>query len=342
MDSFARLDIEERKKYFEVASDKLGINSQLIDKDFWVCWILKRLFSMKDIGEHLTFKGGTSLSKVYKIIGRFSEDVDVSIERSYLGYGGDMEPEKGSSNKERKRRIEGLIGKCKEAITDIFYPELRSLIQESLETDKNWKLELDTEDQTNPALLFHFPSVSPLSKENYLKSVIKIEMGARSDHWPVEMAEITPYVVDAVPDAMTDRTVNVRVLSAERTFWEKATILHKLYHFPEDKPLPIRMTRHYYDIYEMVQSAILERALDNIDLLTRVAEHTSTFFRSPAAKYDEAKPGTLKLVPKPNQIPALESDYQQMQPMFFKESPSFESILEALKTVEDRINKIKS
>ena len=112
MDTFVLLSNDERRAYLETAAEKLGLAPELVEKDFWVCWILRRLFLLKDIGAHLTFKGGTSLSKVYKTIRRFSEDVDVSIERSYLGFGDKMEPEAGKSNKEKMRRIEELQQAC--------------------------------------------------------------------------------------------------------------------------------------------------------------------------------------------------------------------------------------
>ena len=100
MDDFARLPSEQRAcAYFEEAAERLDLNAQIVEKDFWVCWSLKRLFSLAEFRDHLTFKGGTSLSKVYHVIERFSEDVDVAIERGFLGFGGDMEPERGASGR---------------------------------------------------------------------------------------------------------------------------------------------------------------------------------------------------------------------------------------------------
>ena len=113
MDDFARLPSDERRVYFEQTAARLRMSAQIIEKDFWVCWSLKRLFSLDDFRSHLTFKGGTSLSKVYGVIERFSEDVDVAIERDYLGFGGDKEPEKGASGKEQQRRIRELGEACR-------------------------------------------------------------------------------------------------------------------------------------------------------------------------------------------------------------------------------------
>ena len=116
MDAFAQLPASERRIYFEQTAARLGVSPQIVEKDFWVCWTLKQLFVLPDIGPHLIFKGGTSLSKVFRIIERFSEDIDVSIERGFLGFGGDNEPEAGGSNKEKQRRIEALMAACQQKI----------------------------------------------------------------------------------------------------------------------------------------------------------------------------------------------------------------------------------
>src|ERR1041384_6727933 len=108
MDTVLQLEKRQRVELFEQTAQQTGFDAVIVEKDFWVCWTLKEVFGLRDIGEHLIFKGGTSLSKVFKIIERFSEDIDVSIDRGWLGFGGDNEPEAGTSNKEKQRRIEAL------------------------------------------------------------------------------------------------------------------------------------------------------------------------------------------------------------------------------------------
>ena len=109
MDTVLQLSQKQRVELFEQTTQLTGIQAVIVEKDFWVCWTLKELFGLPAIGEHLIFKGGTSLSKVFKVIERFSEDIDVSIDRTFLGFGGANEPEAGASNKEKQRRIEALI-----------------------------------------------------------------------------------------------------------------------------------------------------------------------------------------------------------------------------------------
>jgi hypothetical protein len=232
LDDFARLPAQERRLYFEQTAAQLGVSAQIIEKDFWVCWCLKRLFSLDEFLDHLTFKGGTSLSKVYKLIERFSEDVDVAIERSFLGFGGDKEPENSPSGKEQKRRILQLKKACQANIADRLAPQLRTAIATQITDDGSWNMAFDPADKDNQTLLFQYPSAVTTELSPYFASSVKIELSARSDHFPVESAVVSPYLSDAFPDALTNNAARVRVLGAERTFWEKATILHVLYHGP--------------------------------------------------------------------------------------------------------------
>src|SRR5665213_3811271 len=128
MDSVLQLTPKQRSELFIAAAQQSGIDVVVLEKDFWVCWTLKELFRLPTMGEHLIFKGGTSLSKVFKIINRFSEDIDVSIDRSFLGYGGANEPEAGTSNKEKQRREESLMAACQQKIADELMPALHDCL----------------------------------------------------------------------------------------------------------------------------------------------------------------------------------------------------------------------
>ena len=151
---------------------------------------------------------------------------------------------------------------------------------------------------------------------------------------------VRPYVANVSGDVIVDG-ISVRVLAAERTFWEKATILHMIYHYPKGKNVPLRMSRHYYDLFAMADTPIYGKSLEKISLLKDVSEHKSLFFKANWAHYEEAKPGSLKLLPRDEQVSQLKADCRQMQEMFFEDPPPFDSILENLKIVEDRINGIK-
>jgi Nucleotidyl transferase AbiEii toxin, Type IV TA system len=339
VDSVANLPAAERRLYFEQAAARHGrLSAQLMEKDFWVCWILKRLFGLDEIGRNLTFKGGTSLSKVYRVIERFSEDVDISIDRDFLGFGGDDEPEKGHSGKEQMRRIDRLKVACQRFVAGRFYSELRSAIAESLTTVERWKVELDADDPDSQSIRFQFPQAGIGEMHPYFAQSVKIELGARSDHFPVETAEIRPYLAEVIPDVLEDGNVQLRVLDAERTFWEKATILHANAHRELEKSLGHRQSRHYYDLFQLANHAIGGNALARLDLLERVVFHKNIYFKSGWARYDLAKPGTLRLIPAKERVAELSRDYEAMQPMFFGDAPQFDEILLELREVENRIN----
>ena len=340
MDKFIELSDEDKRAYFEVSAAELNVMPQLIEKDFWVCWILKTLFSLPESGGHLTFKGGTSLSKCYDVIRRFSEDVDVSIERTSLSSEASIEPDKDKSNKENQRRLERLQIACKEKISGTLIPELAQSIKTVLRDKKAWGLELDPKDALGQTVLFTFPHSLTSSVESYVRSSVKIEFGSRADHWPVENMRVTPYVYNVSGD-LSIESAPVRVLAAERSFWEKATILHMIHNYPEGRNVPPRMSRHYYDLFAMADTPIYRKSLEKITLLKDVSEHKALFFKANWAHYEEARPGGLRLSPREDQISQLKTDYRQMQEMFFEDPPSFDSILKKLKTVEKEISRIK-
>ncbi len=339
MDAFAQLPASERAIYFEQTAAQLGISPQIVEKDFWVCWTLKQLFALPDIGPHLIFKGGTSLSKVFRIIERFSEDIDVSIERSFLGFGGDNEPEAGGSNKEKQRRIEALKAACQRKIEDDLLPALTKFIQSKTLRAERWLLRPDDSDPDGQTLIFEYPQISRSETAGYVRRVVKIEMGARADHWPSEAKHVSSYVAEEFPKAFQEVSCSVKVLSAERTFWEKATILHAEYHRPPDKAMPDRFSRHYCDFYELIHKGIAKTAEAQLELLSRVAQHKSLFFKSSWARYGEATRGTLRIAPPEQRLTALRDDYRKMQEMFFGTPPEFNTMINLLRKWESGFNR---
>ena len=350
MDRFAVLPASEKTPYFDTMADRLGILPEMVEKDFWVCWTLEKLFSLKNIGARITFKGGTSLSKCYNAIERFSEDVDIAIERKFLArpdkperrageHGKDIEPSVDVSNKENQRRIEELMASARAAIRKQFLPELRRQVEKILGKSDQWSIDLDPKDPLEQTLLFVFPKAAIKTDREYVMPIVKIELGARSDDWPAQSVQVSPYVADILRDALAVQPITVKVLSAERTFWEKAMILHRLYHSPEDKAVSKRMSRHYYDLCAMNKAGIFEKALKDVKLMQSVVEFNRLFFRYSWLNYDEAKRGSFRLIPKDaERIKSLKADYRQMEQMFFKDQPAFDEIVTALKKMEDRIN----
>ena len=338
MDDFAKLKPEERRIYFEATATARNIQAQIVEKDFWVCWTLQELFRLPTIGGHLIFKGGTSLSKVFKIIERFSEDIDISIDRGFLGFGGANEPEAGTSNKEKQRRIQALITACQQKISGELQPSLESDIKTKIGRREQWALRQDNDDPDQQTLLFEYPTTFPQETSRYIRRAVKIEMGARSDHWPCETKTVTSYVAEQFPKGFREPSCAIKVLSAERTFWEKATILHAEFHRPAEKAIPERFSRHYHDFCELIRKGVAPEAVQRLDLLDRVTKHKSLFFRSSWARYEEAAKGTLHLYPSIQRIAALREDYGKMRQMFFGEPPEFEAMLDTLQEWERKFN----
>ena len=204
-----------------------------------------------------------------------------------------------------------------------------------------WRLELDPNDPQT--VLFTYPNaINPsgagVPAASYVAPIVRLEMGARSDPYPTGTHDIISYAAEEYPDQFEIPTCAVQVLEAQRTFWEKATILHAEYHRPESTWTMGRLSRHYYDLAQLATSEIAERAIADIELLKRVATHKKVFFRSGWAKYDEARPGSLRLVPPQSKQISLRRNYNSMEQMFFGERPSFEHIIATLQELEDRIN----
>jgi hypothetical protein len=339
MDDFVKLNPEERRIFFEGTSAPRNMQAQIVEKDFWVCWMLKELFRLPTIGEHLIFKGGTSLSKVFKIIERFSEDIDVSIDRTFLGFGGANEPEAGASNKEKQRRIEALKAACQKKIADELLPTLEAAIKSKVRRGEKWALRSDDDDLDKQTLLFDYPTSFAPDATGYIRRVVKIEMGARADHWPCETKTVAPYVAEQFPKGFKEASCAIKVLAVDRTFWEKATILHAEFHRPMDKPMPERFSRHYVDFYELIHKGVSKSATAKFELLARVAEHKNLFFKSSWARYGEAVKGTLRVVPPEHRLKALRDDYAKMQQMFFGEQPEFDKIIALLNQWESDFNR---
>lgn len=339
MDAFARKPASERRLACIATADAKRLQAASVDKDFWVCWTLRALYSLPSIGERLTFKGGTSLSKAWRLIDRFSEDIDLVVDKEALGFGSDAAPDRATGSNEHRRRLERLMAACKTWVQGDLQSALRRHMTDSLGTDSGWKLEVDPEMEDGQCLLFHYPGAFPAAEAGYVRPVVKIELGARSDDWPAESRSITPYIAEALPQAMTNAAFPVAALAAKRTFWEKAMLLHEETFRPADKPRKERMARHYYDVWCLITRGVAERALADHALFDRVAAHREIFFKLGWVDYSTLRPGTLRLTPLPEHREQWRKDYEEMAiAMFYRERPSFDQILQTVGEFERHYN----
>jgi len=335
MDDFANLPSRDRADLFRAVGEKRGLGPSLIEKDFWVCWTLKRVFQCPGL-PGILFKGGTSLSKVFRAIQRFSEDIDLSLDRAALGFGGDNDPSAAISRNQRTRMLDQLSDACRRAVKATVLPALAGEIEKLLPDHGQWRLLPAADDKDQLTLIFAYP-VSLAQVASFVRPQVRLEFGARSDHWPSQQAEVLPFVAEDFPAAFKSSGTPVKVLAAERTFWEKATALHAWHSHPASV-VTERRSRHYYDLACLYDGEIGQRALANLPLLQDVTRHKTTFFPSASAHYELAKPGTFAILPPEGQLKSLRQDYAKTAEMIFGVPPTFDHVLSILAQLNRALN----
>jgi len=287
-DTFLTLPDQERRDVFDAAAERLDTLATYIEKDFWVCRVLDALYhGLPDNHPRLLFKGGTSLSKAFSAIHRFSEDIDVVVFRDDLGFTDDRDPIRESLGRKARER---LTNELKEAASHYICTDLAACLSELFE---QCKIIEDEEDADRSTLLVQYPSLYASESDAYIEPRVKIEGGARSALDPHADQTVTPYIQEELGGASL--TIDgVLTLAPERTLLGKALILHGWHcgyrdeqRRPDDRH---RLSRHYYDVGMMALTGIADRAVENQALLKNVRDHTLTFFRRAWMKLDEAQP----------------------------------------------------
>lgn len=338
MDTFLTRPAAERMALCQEAGARLGLAAPSIEKDFWACWTLRELFTLDDIGPRLTFKGGTSLSKAWSLIQRFSEDLDVVVDRDFLGFGGERAPEDAPSSKQRGKRLDELKSACQALVRERLFTLIAERFQRRIPPKLDWALESDASDVDAQTVLFRYPAV--FAAGGYLRPVIKIELGARSDTEPSANPEIQPYLAAALPGELPNAAFTLRTVAPERTFWEKAMLLHEETYRGGGQGPGARLARHYYDLWCLIGAGIGDRAVASEGLFDRVAAHRRLFFRKSKDAQDSLRPGSLRLLPLDDHRAAWEQDYEAMrEAMFFGETPPFGDILRVVGHFERDFNK---
>ena len=330
MKKIAAIGQKERMALFNNTAAKMGMTAAVIEKDFWVCWMLDYLFHSSKWKDCIAFKGGTSLSKSYGLIERFSEDIDLILDWRLLGYGINEPWEERTKTKQDEFNKDA----GKRTVTflkDEFIPSVLSDLQKELPEPIKCYIDED-EPQT---VVFDYPrSFNDIS----VLPVIRLEIGALAAWTPAELRPITPYAALEYPGVFAQPDTEILTVLPERTFWEKVTILHREAFRDENKPLPSRYSRHYYDLYCMAKSPVKDKALADTELLERVVAFKDKFYYCSWARYDLAKPGTMRLVPPEHSIQKLRDDYEHMRNMIFGEKPEFDAILDMVLGLENEIN----
>lgn len=334
MDNFAKRKPAERQPYFEETAARRNSTTTTVEKDFWICWTLRHLFALEAIPE-LRFKGGTSLSKVFGLIDRFSEDIDISIDRTALGFSGERDLANPALSGTKRRALDEELRTAltTEVKSDIL-PKLHARFQRVL-GKHGWKVAPSEDANEEMTLLFYYPNV--FEYKSYLRPQLKIEFG-RGDQQPSQKSPVTPFVAEMFPDVFAEKSAAIAVLDCERTFWEKVTLLHAENHRPDGTKLKARMARHWSDVAVMSTAEQFKDEKLSLDLLTQVISFKKIYFTANWAHYDTAIPGTLKILPNEPLREILRKDYQQMKEMFPGKPLSFDEILAKLEALQHRIN----
>lgn len=331
-DKFFNLPIESQQALLLNAENELNMPAQVLEKDVWLCIVLETLFSLPI---EMAFKGGTSLSKVFGLIHRFSEDVDITID--YRNFRKDLDISNTSRSQLKKisNELKMLLEDC---VINNIIPGLKNSLQTNY-PNLDHQIELG-EDGEN--LHFYYPSTIG-SNNNYLRDHVLIEFGVRNDTQPNKKHLVSPYLKNSINESITLPYATVNTLSPVRTFWEKATLIHVECQRVRIGGSPERLSRHWYDLFHFSKSAIGETALEDTDTLRHVVQHKKAFFNASYCNYDACLENTFQIIPNQVKIQGLQKDYKKMidAGMFTEIPPTFEELIEELKKLELEINKVR-
>ena len=324
---------QERLVILNAVSRELHLSPVAIEKDWWVTIVLKAL-SMTSISHLLNFKGGTSLSKGFGLIERFSEDIDLSIRRE-----GDF-----SILSTSKSQRERLRKKSRSYIQEFLKPELEQALNQMgvVDFDVRNVTHVETKDGLKPidsdkdptVIMVDYKSVVPNSN-NYVLSWVKIEISCLSMEEPTTNVNLQSYISQLFPDDDADSQVMFRTVLPTRTFLEKAFLLCE--EFQKEHPRAMRMSRHLYDLEKLMDTSYGIQALKDKQLYGEIVEHRRTFYALKYVDYDKLKRDTIDFYPPSSVLDDWKKDYEQMTHDFiYGNHLSFESLLERIKELIDR------
>lgn len=320
---FNTIDKDEKEAIFNAIATEKGMNPFAVEKDWWVCRTLEIIFQMP-IAKHLVFKGGTSLSKAWRLINRFSEDIDLAIDREFFeGFKGDLS----------KSKITKLRKEAGAYTTGIFFEELQDEFLRKGFTGLGFKvIEAKDSDQDPRVLDIYYPNIMDVDSE-YILPRVQLEISCRSLREPFTVKSFGSLVDEFYSGKeFVEPLFEVPTVDAERTFLEKVFLLHEEFHRPADKMRVDRLSRHLYDIYHLTKAGVAVRAISDKELYETIVSHRYKFSRVGEVNYNLHNPKTLNPIPPTAVIADWESDYMKMrEDMIYDEvKPSFENLIDNL------------
>lgn len=332
-ESYLALSSKEQRQILQAISlnENIKRDALLLEKDIWICWVLEFLFKMPN-RLPMAFKGGTSLSKVFRVTNRFSEDVDITID--YKAFDCEDPFAEGVSRTKVKNISQQIKTQVTNHLRNVVIPYYQRIIAEQFKENPPI-VELDVDGET---LHLHYPSALRY-KNAYVLDSVRLEFGGRNLVTPSNSHTITTDVAEHMKELLFP-CAQVVVLSPEKTYWEKLTLMHTECNRPNFKGDANRISRHWYDIFMLSQHNIGRQAVTNRNLLIEVVKIKKIFYNSSFAKYDDCLNGRLCIVPTRDYIALLKEDFSNMieNKMFYDTQPEFNQIIGQLVFLEKEIN----
>lgn len=345
MSKWIDFSIDERKAMVQGVVETMHIDEAAAEKDWWVTAVLYALFHTKP-SEYLLFKGGTSLSKGWNIIDRFSEDIDLALEREFFLKEKNLTCANCTSNtqihKLREKAQDYLFGEFKEELKEQLTAlglDVKVLAENEL-LDENGQPQKVDHDKDPSVIYVQYPSLYN-SEAPYAIPTVKIEISVLSMSEPFEMKRISSLVEQIYKDEEVDSDIvqTIKTASPARTFLEKAFLICEEYQKKE--PRTYRMSRHFYDLEKLSHTPYAETALVDSDLYHDIVEHRKKYYHVGAVDYDKELPATITIVPREDLIPQFEADYKDMRSSFiYGKSLNFSDLLQFLETLQERFRKV--
>ena len=334
MNEFLKISNKRKTNAFEKIAKMLKVVPQTIEKDVWVTAILRALFTLP-YAENLSFKGGTSLSKCYNLIERFSEDLDIAINREYLGFGGTLSK---TQINDRLRRAA-----CSFVREKLQFDVAKELENQEINTDLlSVTVNITPISTTDPEIIeIHYKSL--YNELSYLKPIVKLEISGRSMNEPLRKVALQSLVDKEFPaTSFAEKPFEVNAVVPERTFWEKICLLHEEFAKPQELMRSERMSRHLYDLVRMCDADIAEKALSNKELYTSIVEHRRLFIGLKGFDYNTLSPKTICIIPSGNVITQWQKDYETMrETMIYGESLPFNKLIAKIEQLNERVKMIE-
>jgi hypothetical protein len=314
---------------YEQIGIRSGRSSFIIEKDWWVVQTLSVIFDLP-VGKSLVFKGGTSLSKAWQLIGRFSEDVDLAIDREFLGFTGEL-------NKTQRTKLRKAAGAY---VSGSFMQNLKQGFEEKgIRNVKFEIIEASSSDQDPRIINILYPNL--IAAPGYMAPRVQVEIGCRSLIEPYSIQTFSSLVDEYYPDkTITQQPIQVPSVNPERTFLEKLFLLHEEFQKTDEKIRVDRLSRHLYDIFRIAKTPYGEKALQDANLYEMIVNHRYRYTRLGGVDYNLHQPQTLAPLPPPSLIREWRSDYQAMleQMIYEPDAPSFELIINDITELKNKIN----